>query len=272
MNKEEMNPVAKNGAEDRLIALLIDADNMSHAAIAAIIAELSKYGTANIRRAYGDWGSPYLSGWRDKLLEFAIRPIQQISFSTGKNATDIALVIDAMELLYTQRVDGFCIASSDGDFTPLIMHLKATGKRVYGFGRENTPAPFVNACTTFLYVEKLEIAEEPNAEVSVASGAQPAKTAASKPDKGQLAGNTMLVAALRGAVEACKGDDGWALLAAAGGAVRRQAPIDPRNYGRKNFRTLFEDIGLFVIDRAPNEQPYIADKRNKDRSPKPTAK
>src|SRR6188768_2331242 len=146
---------------DRRIALLIDADNVSHGKIAAILAELSKYGTANIRRAYGDWGSTSLKGWKDKLHDFAIKPIQQFSYSTGKNATDIALVIDAMELLYTQDLDAFCIASSDADFTPLIMQLKANGHDVYGFGERKTPSPFVNACTTFLYLESLDDPAEP---------------------------------------------------------------------------------------------------------------
>src|SRR6478736_5820818 len=140
---------------DRRIALLIDADNVSHTKIAAILAELSRYGTANIRRAYGDWASASLRGWKDKLHAFAIRPIQQFSYSTGKNATDIALVIDAMELLYTQKLDAFCIASSDADFTPLVMQLKANGHDVYGFGERKTPDPFVNACTTFLYLDGL---------------------------------------------------------------------------------------------------------------------
>ena len=143
-------------AANRRIALLIDADNVSHSKIALMLAELSKYGTANIRRAYGDWGSASLKGWKDKLHDFAIRPIQQFSYSAGKNATDIALVIDAMELLYTQELDAFCIASSDADFTPLIMQLKANGHDVYGFGARKTPTPFVNACTTFLYLESLE--------------------------------------------------------------------------------------------------------------------
>ena len=145
---------------DRRIALLIDADNVSHGKIAAILAELAKYGTANIRRAYGDWGSASLKGWKDKLHDFAIRPIQQFSYSTGKNATDIALVIDAMELLYTQKLDAFCLASSDADFTPLVMQLKANGHDVYGFGERKTPTPFVNACTTFLYLDSLDNAEQ----------------------------------------------------------------------------------------------------------------
>ena len=150
MEASQTNDTAPN----RRIALLIDADNVSHAAISTIVAELSKYGTANIRRAYGDWTNALLKGWKDKLHEFAIRPIQQFSYSTGKNATDIALVIDAMELLYTQDLDAFCLVSSDADFTPLVMQLKANGAEVYGFGERKTPEPFANACTTFLFLDE----------------------------------------------------------------------------------------------------------------------
>ena len=135
--------------------MLIDADNVSHGKIAAMLAELSKYGVANIRRAYGDWTSPGMKGWTARLHEHAIRPVQQFSYSKGKNATDMALVIEAMELLYTQKPDAFCIASSDADFTPLVMQLRANGHDVYGFGERKTPDPFVNACTTFLYLDRL---------------------------------------------------------------------------------------------------------------------
>src|SRR5712675_2342577 len=161
-----------SAATDRRIALLIDADNISHTKIAAMLAELSKYGTANIRRAYGDWARAGLKGWTEKLHEFAIRPIQQFSYSAGKNASDIALVIDAMELLYTQNLDAFCIASSDGDFTPLVMQLKANGHDVYGFGERKTPEPFVNACTTFLYIDSIIETVSPAAEGEVAPKAK----------------------------------------------------------------------------------------------------
>src|ERR671912_3016582 len=160
-----------SSALNRRIALLIDADNVSQAKIATVIAELSKYGTANIRRAYGDWTGPGLKGWKDKLHSFAIRPVQQFSYSTGKNATDIALVIDAMELLYTQELDAFCIASSDGDFTPLVMQLRANGHDVYGFGERKTPDPFVNACSTFLYLDSLGEAAAAAAPARAAPGA-----------------------------------------------------------------------------------------------------
>ena len=244
---------------DRKIALLIDADNVSHGKIAAILAELSKYGTANIRRAYGNWTSASLKGWKDKLHDFAIRPIQQFDYSTGKNATDIALVIDAMELLYTQKLDAFCLASSDADFTPLVMQLRANGHEVYGFGERKTPSPFVNACTTFLYLDSLEGAEAPAASADVAparkANAQPVAKAKAAPAKAagkSLAMDTKLVTILRGS------------------AAKRQAPIDPRNYGAKNFPALFAATGLFDIVKVDNGHSYVADKRNKDRAAEPT--
>lgn len=268
----------------RRIALLIDADNVSHAKVAAMLAELAKYGTANIRRAYGDWGSSGLKGWKTKLHEFAIRPIQQFSYSTGKNATDIALVIDAMELLYTQKLDAFCIASSDADFTPLIMQLKANGHEVYGFGERKTPSPFVNACTTFLYLDGLD-----NAEASAQSKEEQTnktRTTKAKGGRGTKAGakaeidsadvgptslsqDATLVTILRGAVEASAREDGWAAMSAAGSAAKRQAPIDPRNYGVKNFPGLFEATGLFEIFKGESGQSYVADKRNAERTPRP---
>ena len=259
---------------DRRIALLIDADNISHTKIAAILAELSKYGTANIRRAYGNWASTGLKGWTEKLHAFAIKPVQQFSYTAGKNATDIALVIDAMELLYTQKLDGFCLATSDADFTPLVMQLKASGHDVYGFGERKTPDPFVNACSTFLYLDSLD---DPNARAVPAhqtegdsptvagSGQATPVTSTGR----SLADDEQLVAVLRGALEATASEDGWALLASVGHAIKRQAPIDPRNYRVKNFTALYEATGLFEIKRADNGHPYVADKRNEDRTPHP---
>lgn len=266
----------------RRIALLIDADNVSHGKIAAMLAELSKYGIANIRRAYGNWASPSMKGWTARLHEHAIRPIQQFSYSKGKNATDMALVIDAMELLYTQKLDAFCIASSDADFTPLVMQLRSNGHDVYGFGERKTPDPFVNACTTFLYLDRL--VEESNAvakpETSAATEtAEPkspprkalgAGNADAKLSKAPLSQDAKLVAVLRGAVEATAGDDGWAPLDAAGNAAKRQAPIDPRNYGARNFPKLFEAVGLFEIVKAEETgQSYVADRRNRDKTARP---
>jgi uncharacterized protein (TIGR00288 family) len=264
-------------ASGKHIALLIDADNISHTKIAGILSELSKYGTPNIRRAYGDWTSKQLAGWQGKLHEFAIRPIQQFSYSTGKNATDISLVIDAMELLYTQRLDGFAIASSDADFTPLVMHLRAAGREVLGFGERKTPKPFFNACTTFLYLDTLEgdLGEEPAPPAAAKATApaplpkKPAEKTSDRPKK-SLAMDTKLVAILRGAVEASAREDGWAYMSTAGSAAKRQAPIDPRNYGAKTFTELFTATGLFEVIKSAEGKIYVADKRNKDRAAKPT--
>lgn len=257
---------------NRRIALLIDADNVARGKIAPILAELTKYGVANIRRAYGNWASEGLKNWKETLLENAVRPVQQFVYSAGKNATDIALAIDAMELLYTQKLDAFAIASSDADFTPLVIQLRANGHEVYGFGERKTPEPFVNACSTFLYLDSLgdeAPAPAPKPTARAKASPKPEVKPEASPDR-PISQDTKLVAVLRGAVEATAGDDGWANLAAAGSAVKRQAPIDPRNYGVKNFPKLFEATGLFEIVRAEeNGHSYVADKRNKERTPKP---
>jgi uncharacterized LabA/DUF88 family protein len=177
-----------------------------------------------------------------------------------------------MELLYTQELDAFCIASSDGDFTPLIMQLKANGHEVYGFGERKTPEPFVNACTTFLYLDGLvdpHTAAAPKSRAAKDESKHSAARAVAKPRR-SLAQDTSLVTALRGGVEAAARDDGWALLSTAGSAAKRQAPIDPRNYGVRNFPALFEATGLFEIVKPENGQTYVADRRNKDRAPRPT--
>ncbi len=209
------------------IAMLIDADNVSHGKIAPILSELAKFGTANVRRAYGDWTGTSLKGWKSKLHEFAIRPIQQFSYTAGKNASDIALVIDAMELLYTKRPAAFCLVSSDADFTPLVMHLRDAGCAVFGFGERKTPEPFVNACTTFLYLDSLTEARTeaaPAEREPSAASAQPKVAAVPKKPGSKLAQDAKLVEILRNAVEASMRDDGWAVLSAAGS--RRQSILE----------------------------------------------
>jgi uncharacterized LabA/DUF88 family protein len=182
-----------------------------------------------------------------------------------------------MELLYTQDLGAFCLASSDADFTPLVMQLKANGHDVYGFGERKTPEPFVNACTTFLYLDSL-VDPEGTAQSARRGAGVRTKTAvkedagpqAPAPRKRSLAQDATLVTALRGGVEAAAREDGWALLSSAGSSTKRQAPIDPRNYGAKNFPALFEATGLFEIVKAENGLTYVADRRNSDRTPKPT--
>src|SRR5690606_6230305 len=142
------------------IALLIDADNAPASRIEPILTELARHGVANVRRAYGNWKSPHLKSWEECLHTYAIQPVQQFAYTARKNASDMAMVIDAMDLLYTGNLDGFAIVSSDADFTPLVMRLRNQNMRVFGFGEEKTPKPFVNACSTFLYLEKLDAGDE----------------------------------------------------------------------------------------------------------------
>lgn len=182
-----------------------------------------------------------------------------------------------MALLYTQDLDAFCIASSDADFTPLIMQMKANGHEVYGFGARKTPDPFVNACTTFVYLESLgddPVAAEPEIPSSeppkIKSPGAAKSSEASKVAKADLAKDKTLVTILRGAVDAAAWDDGWASMAAAGSAAKRQSSIDPRNYGVKNFPQLFQAIGLFDIFKDEGGQSIVADKQNSDRDPRPT--
>ncbi|HBK57146.1 MAG TPA: hypothetical protein DDZ76_12810 [Xanthomonadales bacterium] len=239
------------------IALLIDADNSPASKIDLILAEIARYGSANIRRAYGNWKSASLVPWEKVLHEYAIRPIQQFDYSKGKNASDIALIIDAMDLLYTQHIDAYCLVSSDSDFTPLVMRLRTSGAEVYGFGERKTPMPFVNACSRFIYLEGLsEPPTEGDDETAAASLPQPtAKT---------LRGDTRLVQLLRNAVEASAADDGWSHLGAVGNQIANQASFDPRNYGYKKLSELFGAIGLFDI-RREDKVWFVRDKRSASR-------
>ena len=180
------------------LAVLIDADNTQPAIIDALLAEIAKYGIASVRRIYGDWTTPNLRGWKDVLLEQAIQPIQQFRYTVGKNATDSALIIDAMDLLYTEKLDGFCIVSSDSDFTRLASRIREAGLIVYGFGEKKTPKAFLGACDKFVYTEILR-EDEP-------SGPR------GKKNTSDLNQDTTLVNLLRNAVEYSASEDGWAYL------------------------------------------------------------
>ena len=188
-----MNPPASS------IALLIDADNAPAAKIDFIIGELATYGVVNIRRAYGNWKKPTLSGWEKVLHDYAIQPVQHFDLVKGKNAADMALLIDAMDILYNKNVDTFCLVSSDCDFTPLVLRLRADGKPVIGFGGKNAPAPFVNSCTRFLYLDE---------EKRV----RPGQDGEAKSQGAKLKRDQKLIGMLRAAIEAHAGDDGFSKL------------------------------------------------------------
>ncbi len=241
------------------IALLIDADNSPADMIDEVLDELAKEGVINIRRAYGNWKSSHLNTWAGLLHDFAIQPIQQFDYTKGKNATDAAMIIDAMDLLYTKQLDGFGIVSSDSDFTPLVMRLRANGLKVYGFGEQKTPKPFVNACSKFLYLENLRRLGEPTlvaissaattdtVPTATANSKDEQKTAPVRADVKTLRGDTRLVSLLRKAVEAAADEEGWASLSAVGSHISKQASFDSRNYGYAKLSSLFQVIGLFEL-------------------------
>lgn len=234
---------------EKRIALLIDADNAPASKIDVVLAEVARHGVANVRRAYGDWKSPHLQQWEAVLHPYAIRPMQQFAYSTGKNASDMAMVIDAMDLLQGGSVDAFALISSDADFTPLVMRILADGLKVYGFGQRKTPEPFVNACSLFTYVEGLG-----------QSATSPDFVAQERTDAKKLRSDTRLVLLMRNAVEAARSDDGWAHLAAVGNQIGNQASLDSRNYGYRKLSDLIDAIGLFDIKRE-NQKVLVRDRR-----------
>lgn len=228
--------------DDRMrIALLIDADNAPASKIDVVLAELARHGIANVRRAYGNWKSPNLQKWEAALHPNAIQPMQQFAYSTGKNASDMAMVVDAMDLLHSGRFDAFAIVSSDADFTPLVMRLRAQNMRVFGFGEKKTPEPFVNACSTFLFLEKIG-SEPESVDPATPSVARPKTTS-------ELRTNEALMRLLRNSVDAAKGDDSWSFLGAVGSHISNQTSIDARNYGYPNLSSMIEATGEFELRR-----------------------
>jgi uncharacterized protein (TIGR00288 family) len=245
------------------VAVLIDCDNISHQWAQAILGEVAKHGTLGIKRGYGDWTNDHLKNWRPELATYAIQPVQQFAYSVGKNSTDFALVIDAMDLLYGGTVDAFCLVSSDSDFTRLAMRLRESGKRVYGIGARKTPAAFQNACDQFTYVEvlvgdKVATDDPPVTTTAVAKPAAkkaakkttPAKKAAAPSKKAQAQRLTEL---LLPAVEANAKDDGWAALSAVGSYLVNTNPtFDARNYGYSKLSTLVSDLPRLEVKQVPS--------------------
>jgi len=243
---------------EKRIALLVDADNAPASKIDAILSEVARHGVANVRRAYGDWKNPHIKSWEAVLHEYAIRPIQQFAYSSGKNASDMAMVIDAMDLLYAGKLDAFAIVSSDADFTPLVMRLLTEGVKVYGFGEKKTPKPFVNACSRFTYVEALGQDSTTGSDAAVENGDSPA----ARRTGAQLRQDTRLVQMLRSAVSAAEGEDGWANLSAVGSQIGNQASFDARNHGYAKLSGLVAAIDLFE-QKKDGKTIYIRPKQQK---------
>ena len=237
------------------LAVLIDADNTSATCAQDLLEEIAKYGIASVKRIYGDWSSPMLSGWRSILLKHALVPIQQFAYTKGKDATDMGLIIDAMDLLYSGHFDGFCLVSSDSDFTPLASRIRASGRVVYGFGREKTPEAFRQACDRFFYIENLGEAEKHKDETGAASTAAPAdppdtvKTAA-KPRQMDTAIKSLLNKSIKDATDEATG---WAFVSKIGNVISETRPdFDSRTYGYAKLSGMLRDLrGLqFRTDEA----------------------
>lgn len=240
--------------QEKKIALLIDCDNVSHKSIEGVIDELSKYGKVNIRNAYGNWKSASMRGWEEKLHPHAIKPIQQFAYTTGKNATDAAMIIDAMDILYTQNLDAFALMTSDSDFTPLVMRILSNGITVYGFGEKKTPLPFVKACSQFIYTENLEVTEDE--EDKATTGANTKKT------RNELRADTALVKLLRTAVEQSADENGWSNLGPVGQYISNNTSFSPINFGYRKLSDLIRVSDLFEIEmRHDNSVMYIKDIR-----------
>jgi uncharacterized LabA/DUF88 family protein len=220
---------------NRRLALMIDGDNAQAALLPQMLAEVSKYGTMTIRRVYGDWTIPQLKSWKEVLHTYALKPEQQFSYTTGKNATDSALIIDAMDIIYTSGVDGICIVSSDSDYTRLATRIREKNLFVMGIGRSTTPRAFVNACDVFVYTENLRSNVE-----DVSSGAP---LPASKPEAESVPvdDESHIKELFRSAFDAAVQDDGWAHLGTFGSSLRQLDPgFDPRTYGRKLLSQLVQ--------------------------------
>jgi len=238
------------------IALFIDCDNISYKAIEGIINELSKYGIVNIRQAYGNWTKDNLKNWEDKLLEFAIKPIQQFDYSRNKNATDILMTIEAIDLLHTKNIDAFAFATSDSDFTPVVMRVQAEGIKVFGFGEKKTPKPFMAACSQFIFTEKLmQTAIKHNSE-------EVAEATPLRMSSKEMRQDTWLVNVLRNAVDQTMDEYGWANLADIGTYINNSTSFSPINFGYKKLSSLIKEIDLFdtEFDKS-TKQMRIKDKR-----------
>ena len=239
------------------LAVLIDGDNTTPTIIEALLAEIAKYGSATVKRAYGDWTTSNLRGWKEAINAHAIQPMQQFAYTTGKNATDSAMIIDAMDLLYTGNLDGFCIVSSDSDFTKLASRLRESGKTVYGFGEPRTPQSLVAACDKFVYLDVLRRPDKPKEP----SEGEAAATAPARKSGSELRGDAKLIRWLREGIDASSDDDGWANLGGVGSYVAKQAPdFDSRNWGYAKLVDLVAAIELFEVARSAGQGVRVREK------------
>lgn len=234
--------------KDQRFAVLIDADNVPYSNVKEMLEEVAKSGTPTIKRIYADWTTPNVSGWKKVLLENAITPVQQYSYTTGKNSSDSALIIDAMDILYSEKVDGFCIVSSDSDFTRLATRLREAGMTVMGIGEKKTPLPFITACDKFIYIEILK-SKSSDTKQSTTSKPTRGKKKADSSNSPLNKIDAPLIDLLIKSVIDLGDEDGWTFLGELGNFVMRKKPdFDPRNYGYPKLLALIKDTAKFEVD------------------------
>lgn len=225
------------------LAVLIDGDNIPSAHVKEMMEEIAKYGNPTIKRIYGDWTNPDLSKWKNLLLQNAITPIQQYAYTTGKNATDSAMIIDAMDILYSEKVNGFCLVSSDSDFTKLATRLREAGMQVIGIGEKKTPTPFIVACDKFIYIEILRNQSNKKEDIN-------------KKDKTEESIDRItpkVIKLLSTTITDSSDEDGWAFLGDVGSLLQKKQPnFDSRNYGFEKLTPLIKSIGSFEIEQREN--------------------
>jgi uncharacterized LabA/DUF88 family protein/Fe-S-cluster formation regulator IscX/YfhJ len=238
--------------KDIRLAVLIDADNVPYSNVKGVMEEIAKYGTPTFKRIYGDWTKPTVSGWKNVLLENAITPIQQYSYTSGKNSSDSALIIDAMDILYSGKVDGFCIVSSDSDFTRLATRLREAGMKVFGIGQKKTPNPFIVACDKFIYMEIIPVFEaEETSTVKT-------KTAAPKPKNVVDKLNKETLKLISHTINDLADENGWAFLGEVGNLILKKQPnFDPRNFGFQKLTPLIKSLPQFEIDKRETDKAGI---------------
>ncbi len=251
-----------NTETQKRLAVLIDADNSQPAIMEGLLEEVANYGISSIKRIYGDWSSDAMRGWKNILLDYSIQPVQQYPYTRGKNATDMKMIIDAMDILYSERMDGFCLVSSDSDFTPLAQRIRQEGLTVYGFGEQKTPKAFVRACDRFIYNDVLR--QQTSTDNKETTNAPITTRRLSANDLKQ---DTRLVTMIRNGIEDAADDTGWASLGVVGQKVANSNPdFDPRNFGYKKLGELIRAMQLFEVDERPMENSpahniYIRDRK-----------
>lgn len=253
--------MSQNSRELKL-AVLIDADNVPYSNVKGMMEEIAKYGTPTTKRIYADWTRPNAGGWKGVLLEHAITPIQQYSYTFGKNSSDSAMIIDAMDLLYSDKVDGFCIVSSDSDFTRLAVRLRESGMKVIGIGEKKTPNSFIAACDRFVYIEVLDGAvkkKAPKDPIDSDNKKSPGKIIEKVPAKALNKVDTQTLELIESTIDDIGDDDGWAFLGDVGNLIVRKKPeFDPRNYGFSKLTPMLKSLtDILEIDERESDKKGI---------------